>query len=329
MKKILSKKRAFEIIKNFPGSKFLVVGDIMVDHFIWGKVTRISPEAPVPVVEIQSDSLLLGGCANVLNNIFSLGGKVYGAGVIGDDDMGERLLLEFRSRRINTDGIVVEANRPTTLKTRIVAHGQQVVRFDQESRQPIRRSTVEKITKYVKKLRNDLGAIIISDYNKGIVTRQLLDSIRQVISDKGIPVCVDPKQNDFFLYRGFDIVTPNHHEAARAAGLDLIDGNDIVKMGETILRKFDFKALLVTRGEEGMDLFESNDKTTHTAFPAEAREVFDVTGAGDTVIGVLALCVASGATFKEAAALANIAAGIVVGKVGTATISLDELKEVL
>ena len=329
MKKILNQKRALEIIKNFPRSKVLVVGDIMVDHFIWGKVARISPEAPVPVVEIQSDTLLLGGCANVLHNIFSLGGKVYGAGVIGADDMGERLLLEFRRRQIDTDGIVVEANRPTTLKTRIVAHGQQVVRFDQESRLPIEPSSVEKITKYIKKLRNDLGAIIISDYNKGVVTRHLLDSIRQVISGKGIPVCVDPKQNDFFLYKGFDIITPNHHEAGRAAGMDTIDSNDIVKIGKTILKKFDFKALLVTRGEEGMNLFESNDKTTHTAFPAEAREVFDVTGAGDTVIGVLALCVASGATFKEAAALANIAAGIVVGKVGTATISLDELKEVL
>ena len=178
-------------------------------------------------------------------------------------------------------------------------------------------------------MRNDLGAIIISDYNKGVVTKHLLDGIRQVISGKGIPVCVDPKQNDFFLYKGFDIITPNHHEAGRAAGMDIIDGNDIVKIGKTILKKFDFKALLVTRGEEGMNLFERNDKTTHTAFPAEAREVFDVTGAGDTVIGVLAICVASGATFKEAAALANIAAGIVVGKVGTATISLDELKEVL
>jgi D-beta-D-heptose 7-phosphate kinase/D-beta-D-heptose 1-phosphate adenosyltransferase len=329
MKKILSKKRALEIIKNFPTSKVLVVGDIMVDHFIWGKVARISPEAPVPVVEIQSDSLLLGGCANVLNNIFSLGGKVYGTGVIGADDMGERLLLEFRNRQIDTDGIVVEVNRPTTLKTRIVAHGQQVVRFDQESRQPIEPSSVEKITKYIKKLSNDLGAIVISDYNKGVVTKHLLESIHQVISRKGIPVCVDPKQNDFFLYKDFDIITPNHHEAGRAAGMDIIGGNDIVKIGKTILKKFNFKALLITRGEEGMNLFESNDKTTHTAFPVEAREVFDVTGAGDTVIGVLALCVASGATFKEAAALANIAAGIVVGKVGTATISLDELKEAL
>jgi D-glycero-beta-D-manno-heptose-7-phosphate kinase len=329
MKKILNKKRALEIIKNFPTSKVLVVGDIMVDHFIWGKVARISPEAPVPVVEIQSDSLLLGGCANVLNNIFSLGGKAYGTGVIGADRMGERLLLEFRNRQIDTDGIVVEANRPTTLKTRIVAHGQQVVRFDQESRQPIRPSSVEKIMKYARKLRDDLGAVVVSDYNKGVITKHLLDGIRQVTSGKGIPVCVDPKQNDFSLYKGFDIITPNHHEAGRAAGLDFVDGNDIVKIGKTILRKFGFKALLITRGEEGMNLFESNDETMHTAFPAEAREVFDVTGAGDTVIGVLAICVASGATLKEAAALANIAAGIVVGKVGTATISLDELKEVL
>ena len=329
MKKILSKKRALAIIKNFPTAKVLVVGDIMVDHFIWGKVARISPEAPVPVVEIQSDSLLLGGCANVLNNIFSLGGKVYGAGVIGADSMGERLLLEFRNRQIDTDGIVVEANRPTTLKTRIVAHGQQVVRFDQESRQPILPSSVEKIIKYARKLSDDLGAVVVSDYNKGVVTRHLLDGIRQVTYGKGIPVCVDPKQNDFSLYKGFDVITPNHHEATRAAGLDLIDGNDIVKIGKAILKKFSFKALLITRGEEGMNLFESNDETMHTAFPAEAREVFDVTGAGDTVIGVLALCVASGATLKEAAALANIAAGIVVGKVGTATISMDELKEVL
>ena len=143
-----------------------------------------------------------------------------------------------------------------------------------------------------------LDAVVISDYNKGVVTKHLLDGIRQVISGKGIPVCVDPKQNDFSLYKGFDIITPNHHEAGRAAGMDIVDGNDIVKIGKTILKKFNFKALLITRGEEGMNLFESNDKTMHTAFPAEAREVFDVTGAGDTVIGVLALCVASGATFK-------------------------------
>ena len=329
MKKIVNKKRALEIIRNFPRSKVLVVGDIMIDHFIWGRVSRISPEAPVPVVEVQSDNFMLGGCANVLNNIFSLGGKVYATSVIGPDDMGQRLLGEFRNRHIDTDGVIVEANRPTTLKTRIVAHSQQVVRFDQESRRSIEPKTVEKMIKYVKNVMDVLDAIVISDYNKGVITKPLMDGIREAISGKGIPVCVDPKQNDFSLYQGFDIVTPNNYEAGRATGMEIMDGRDIARLGKMLLDRFNFRALLITRGEEGMSLFEKDGKTTHTAFPAEAREVFDVTGAGDTVIGVFALCVASGATFKEAAALANYAAGIVVGKVGTATISQDELREVL
>ena len=329
MKKIVNKKRALEIIKNFTRSKVLVVGDIMVDHFIWGKVSRISPEAPVPVVEVQSDDFMLGGCANVLNNIFSLGGKVFATSVIGSDDMGQRLLGELRKRRIDTDGIIVETNRPTTLKTRIVAHNQQVVRFDQESNNTIKPRSVEKIIKYVKKVMDVLDAIVISDYNKGVITKPLMDGIREALSGRGITVCVDPKQNDFSLYQGFDIVTPNNYEAGRAAGMDITDGRDTAKVGKMLLDRFNFRALLITRGEDGMSLFEKDGKTTHTAFPAEAREVFDVTGAGDTVIGVFALCVASGATFKEAAALANYAAGIVVGKVGTATISQDELREVL
>ena len=329
MKKIMTKKRAFEIIENFPNSSVLVVGDIMIDHFIWGSVTRISPEAPVPVVEVRSDNYMLGGCANVLNNIFSLGGKAYVTGAIGSDDMGERLLGELRTRHIDTKGIIIEEGRPTTLKTRIVAHSQQVVRFDRESRRPIHSESVKKIVKYIEKVIDKSGAIVISDYNKGVVSAHLLDGIREVKAGKGIIVCVDPKQNDFSLYRGFDIITPNHHEAGRAAGVEIMDGRDIVKIGRALLDKFDFQALLITHGEEGMTLFERKDKATHTAFPAEAREVFDVTGAGDTVIGVFALCVASGATFKEAAALANYGAGIAVGKVGTATISRDELREVL
>ena len=329
MKKIVNKKRALEIIKNFSRSKVLVVGDIMVDHFIWGRVSRISPEAPVPVVEVQSDDYMLGGCANVLNNIFSLGGKVYATSVIGSDNMGQRLLEEFRRKHIDTDGIIVESNRPTTLKTRIVAHNQQVVRFDQESRNSIESRSVEKIIKYIKKVMDVLDVIVISDYNKGVITRSLMDCIREAISGRNTLVCVDPKQNDFSLYHGFDIVTPNNYEAGRAAGMDITDGQDITRVGKMLLDRFNFKALLITRGEEGMSLFEKDGKTTHTTFPAEAREVYDVTGAGDTVIGVFALCVASGATFKEAAALANYAAGIVVGKVGTAIISQDELRRVL
>jgi len=329
MKRIMSNRRAFAIIENFPRSRVLVVGDIMADHFIWGNVSRISPEAPVPVVEVRKDSFMLGGCANVLNNIFAMGGRVHLAGVIGTDETGRRLLSEFRSRGVDTGGIVVEAGRPTTLKTRIVAHGQQVVRFDREDRKPVQAKSVRKILSYIESLRDDLGALVVSDYSKGVVTRPLLEGIRKVIAGRPIFTCVDPKQRDFSVYQGFDIVTPNHYEAGRAAGEEVQNGQDHVRVGMKLLQQYDFKALLMTRGEEGMSLFERDGRMRHTVFPAEAREVFDVTGAGDTVIGVLALSMAAGASFREAAYLANHAAGIAVGKAGTATVTREELKSAL
>ena len=329
MKKAVSKKKAYDLIDRFRDARVLVVGDIMVDHFIWGKVSRISPEAPVPVVEVSSDNLLLGGSANVLNNIFSVGGGVHVAGVVGADEMGKRVVSEFRKRQIDTSGIVVEAKRPTTLKTRIVAHSQQVVRYDRESRQSVAEDSTGQIIDYIRALKDKLGAIVVSDYSKGVVTQSLLDGIREIVSDRPIVVCVDPKKSDFSLYQGLDIITPNHHEAGRAAGLDRVDGDNVLQVGTTLLSRYNFKAVLITRGEEGMSLFEREKRIRHTRFPAEAREVYDVTGAGDTVIGVFALCMASGATFTEAAFLANHAAGIVVGKVGTATVSQSELKRVL
>jgi rfaE bifunctional protein kinase chain/domain len=329
MKRIMSNRRAFTVIDNFSRSRVLVVGDIMADHFIWGKVSRISPEAPVPVVEVKKDHFTLGGCANVLNNIFAMGGRVHLAGVVGSDETGRHLLSEFRSRGLDTGGIVVEAGRPTTLKTRIVAHGQQVVRFDREDRKPVQAKSIRKILSYIESLRDDLGALVVSDYSKGVVTRPLLEGIRKVIAGRPIFTCVDPKQRDFSVYQGFDIITPNHHEAGYAAGEEMQNGQDHVRVGMKLLQQYDFKALLMTRGEEGMSLFERNGRTRHTAFPAEAREVFDVTGAGDTVIGVLALSVAAGASFREAAYLANHAAGIVVGKAGTATVTREELKRAL
>ena len=329
MKRIMSNRRAFAIMDNFPRSRVLVVGDIMADHFIWGKVSRISPEAPVPVVEVKKDNFTLGGSANVLNNIFAMGGRVHLAGVVGSDETGRRLLSEFRSRGLDTGGIVVEAGRPTTLKTRIVAHGQQVVRFDREDREPVQTKSIRKIISYIKSLRDDLGALVVSDYSKGVVTRSLLEGIRKVIAGRPIFTCVDPKQHDFSMYQGFDIVTPNHYEAGRAAGEEMQNGQDHVLVGMKLLQQYDFKALLMTRGEEGMSLFERDGRMRHTAFPAEAREVFDVTGAGDTVIGVLALSMAAGASFREAAYLANHAAGIAVGKAGTATVTREELKSAL
>ncbi len=325
MKKAMNKARAREIVEGFSRTKVLVVGDIMVDHFIWGKVSRISPEAPVPIVDVQTENLMLGGSANVIHNIHAIGGMVCGAGVVGADSMGEKLFDEFRKRRIDTDGIVVERDRPTTLKTRIVAHGQQVVRFDRENRYPVAAESIDRIVSYVKSLRGDVGAIVFSDYNKGVITEPLLNGIRKAISGRDLIVCVDPKRDDFSLYRGFDVITPNHHEAGRAVGIEIKSGDDLLRAGATLLERYDFKAVLVTRGEEGISLFEKGSKVVHTPFPAEAREVFDVTGAGDTVIGVFALSMAAGASFKEAAVLANHAAGIVVGKVGTATVSREEL----
>jgi D-glycero-beta-D-manno-heptose-7-phosphate kinase len=327
--KPIVKKKALEIIANFPKSGVLVVGDVMVDHFIWGKVSRISPEAPVPVVDVQKDSVMLGGSTNVLNTIYAMGGRVFVAGVIGADEIGRGLLGQLKNRDIDTAGIMVEKGRPTTLKTRIVAHGQQVVRFDSESRKPISKTSIGKILNYVKSLRDKIGAIVISDYSKGVISGELLDGIKRIAADAKIYLCVDPKQSDFSIYAGAYVITPNHHEAQRAAGLEIANGDDLLKLGETLLAKFDFQALLVTRGEEGMSLFERGRKVAHTHFSAQAKEVYDVTGAGDTVIGVLALALAAKANLKEATSLANHAAGIVVGKVGTSTVSREELISVL
>ncbi len=329
MERMITKKRALEIIDNFKRARVLVVGDIMVDHFIWGRVSRISPEAPVPVVDVQSDNLLLGGSANVINNICAIGGKAYGTGVVGDDDISELVFREFRKKKLDTKGLIKQAERPTTLKTRIVAHGQQVVRFDRESRQAIHADSVERMLEYIKKISRHIDVIVISDYGKGVIAKPLLEGIRQIIAGKKIVVCVDPKHSDFSLYQGFDIITPNHHEAARALATEVKNGGDLIAVGEKLLKAYQFRALLITRGEEGMSLFEKDGRIRHTHFSTRAKEVFDVTGAGDTVIGVFALCMASRATFREAALLANHAAGIVVGKVGTATVSQEELKRSL
>ena len=329
MHSIMTKKRALEIISNFSNAGVLVIGDIMVDHFIWGNVSRISPEAPVPVVDVQKDSMLLGGCANVLNNIYAMGARVYVSGVVGSDNTGKKLLAELCDKKIETKGVVVEKGRPTTLKTRIVAHGQQMVRFDKENRKPIPPSSVNKILEYAKSLRGKIGAIVISDYNKGVISRQLIEGIKKIAEESGILICLDPKQNNFSIYEGVHVITPNHHEAQRAAGMEITNADDLQKLSESLLKKHSFQALLITRGEEGMSLFENGRKIIQTHFSTQAKEVYDVTGAGDTVIGMLALGLAAKASFKEATCLANLAAGIVVGKVGTATVSQKELIEVL
>ena len=333
IKKILTRKKALALLDRFSTCKVLVIGDVMVDHFIWGSVSRISPEAPVPVVEVSKESLLLGGSGNVLNNILSLGGQASLAGVIGSDEMGDWLIRNVEASGADARGLIMEKGRPTTVKTRIVAHHQQMVRFDRESKRKADSVSTQKMLDYVDRCKKQIGAIIVSDYNKGVVSEPLLDGIRDIAGGRSIPVCVDPKQNDFSIYGGVDVLTPNHHEAARALGLDQINGREAPPEGKIhqaamdCLQRLGIRALLITRGEEGMSLYERDGRATH--IPTVAKEVFDVTGAGDTVIGVFALSLAAGASFREAAVLANHAAGIVVGKVGTATVSRDELQGVL
>ncbi len=333
IKRPVNRKRALEIIGQYPSSRVLVIGDLMVDHFIWGKVSRISPEAPVPVVEVTKENLMMGGSGNVVSNIHAMGGTVAVAGIIGSDGMGDWLEAKLQQMDVDTGGLVREGERPTTVKTRIVAHGQQMVRYDRESRHAVQPGSVDRIVQYVTSIRDELQAIVISDYNKGIVSERLLDGIRRAVSGRRIPVCVDPKRNDFTVYRDFDVITPNHHEAGRAVGVEntqeLNEGRraEIARIGREILKQYGFRAVLITRGEAGMDLFERGGRDFH--IPAEAKEVFDVTGAGDTAIGIFALSLASGASFREAAYMANKAAGVVVGKIGTATVSPAELKRVV
>ncbi|MEW6616232.1 MAG: D-glycero-beta-D-manno-heptose-7-phosphate kinase [Thermodesulfobacteriota bacterium] len=323
MKRMLSTKRGLEIISKFEKSKILVIGDIMVDQFVWGKVSRISPEAPVPVVNVTSESLLLGGAANVVNNIYSLEGKVLVCGVVGNDEMGNKLIGDLRDMGVDTDGIIVEDGRPTTVKTRIIAHGQQVVRYDREDISEITLESMQKVISYLKKNLNGLNAVIISDYGKGVISGQLIREILRLVRNNEKIISVDPKVNKFSFYKDVTVITPNNNEASDAAGIEIKDEETLLRVGEILLNKLACKLLLITRGEEGMTLFEDSGDVTH--IPTLAKEVYDVTGAGDTVISALTLALTVGASLKEAAVIANYAAGIVVGEIGTAAVSRGEL----
>lgn len=319
-------KRLMKYIDHFPSTRTLVVGDVMLDHYIWGKVSRISPEAPVPVVNVTKESVLLGAATNVVNNIYALGGKVNICGVIGHDDAGRQLVHMLRAQGIHTEGLIVESGRPTTIKTRVIAHSQQVVRFDRETKVGIERDTHRRIFDYVKRQADDgLDAIVLSDYSKGVVTKDLVRDIVRLAKKKNLIVSVDPKVNHFGIYRGVTILTPNTIEASIGSKIEIEDDESLLRAGALLLRRLKCDAVLVTRGEHGMSLFERGGMVTH--IPTVAQEVFDVTGAGDTVISTLTLAMAANADMVDAARLSNYAAGIVVGVVGTATVKPDELKQ--
>jgi D-beta-D-heptose 7-phosphate kinase/D-beta-D-heptose 1-phosphate adenosyltransferase len=319
-------KRLMKYIDRFPSTRTLVVGDVMLDHYIWGKVSRISPEAPVPVVNVTKESVLLGAATNVVNNIHALGGKVNICGVIGHDEAGRQLIHMLRVQGIHTDGLIVEGGRPTTIKTRVIAHSQQVVRFDRETKVGIEQDTHRRIFEYVKQQADDgLDAIVLSDYSKGVVTKDLVRDIVKLAKKKDMIVSVDPKVNHFGIYSGVTILTPNTKEASIGSKIEIEDDESLLRAGALLLKRLKCNAVLVTRGEHGMSLFERGGRVTH--IPTVAQEVFDVTGAGDTVISTLTLAMAASADMVDAARLSNYAAGIVVGVVGTATVKPDELKQ--
>jgi len=320
-------KRLQKTLESFPKAKIVVVGDIMMDRFIWGKVSRISPEAPVPVVVVEKETFLFGGAANVVHNIHALGGEALLCGVVGEDEIGQRLLEDLTQLGLETRGVLVEEGRQTTMKTRIIAHHQQVVRIDRESTDHLKPSSSRRFSDLLKQNLTEFDGVILSDYGKGLLTRGLIHSMIRRAREAKRFVLVDPKLKNFPFYRGAKVVTPNTAEASSASGMPITDLTSLKKAGRVLMRKLRCNALVITRGEEGMAIFESRKEPF--LVPTVAKEVYDVTGAGDTVIATMALALASGADVREAATLANYAAGIVVGKMGTATVSPQELSRVI
>ncbi len=314
-------------IQRFPQASILVIGDLILDHYIWGRVSRISPEAPVPVVHVESETVRLGGAANVFNNILALGGKADLCGMIGSDEAGRMLLKELGSKRSGRGGVVIDQDRPTIKKSRVIAHNQQVVRYDVERKGEPKPQHQKRMLRYVESRLRELTCLVVSDYAKGVVTAGLMSELVRLATLRKVPIIVDPKVEHFGFYKGVTLITPNHLEATQAAGLHGDGDQTIQEAGETIRQRLGCQSVLVTRGEKGMSLFEGNKGSWH--IPAQARQVYDVTGAGDTVVGTLALALSTGASMREAATLANHAAGIVVGVVGTATVSTKQLTEAL
>ncbi|MFP4082064.1 MAG: D-glycero-beta-D-manno-heptose-7-phosphate kinase [Candidatus Aminicenantes bacterium] len=316
MKKRDTQKTA-KIVQNFASRRVLVLGDLMMDKYIWGDVSRISPEAPVPVVEVRKDTRCLGGAGNVGHNLETLGAHPLLVGVVGEDEEGQWI----KENVAESSGIFVDKKRPTIVKTRIIAHQQQVVRVDWEKKNPVSSRTAEEIFRLIQQ--KDYDGILISDYNKGLLTRSLMNKVLPFAQKKKIPIFVDPKIDNFFLFSPVTLITPNHYEAEKIVRHPCSSDSQVENAGEKILSRINSRYLILKRGEQGMSVFAKGKKPYH--IPTTAREVYDVTGAGDTVIAVAALALLSGASIQEAAILANTAAGIVVGKLGTATLTSEEL----
>ena len=307
--------------------KILVVGDLMLDEYIWGSVDRISPEAPVQVVEVKSENFILGGAANVANNLVALGCDAYLVGAIGKDQKGEKLIQLLHEENINCEGVKRFDNRPTINKIRVIAHSQQIIRIDREDKSHITKKTEKEIINHLLSKIPEVDGVLCSDYLKGLLTNNVLNAIMKSARQNKKMVFVDPKGKDYSKYNGASILTPNEHEVEVASvGFNGVD-HDLTKAAKKIMDTVQLDSLLVTRGKDGMCLFEREKEPVNIA--TEAKEVYDVTGAGDTVIAAFVMAVLSGLSFVDAAKVANAAAGVVVGKVGTAVIHKGDLKNIL
>ncbi|HPI04056.1 MAG TPA: D-glycero-beta-D-manno-heptose-7-phosphate kinase [Candidatus Goldiibacteriota bacterium] len=318
--KNIKKSPLKKIVNLFKGKKILVVGDLMIDEYIWGNVSRISPEAPIPVVEVSREELKPGGAANVIINLIAMGAKVYCAGVVGADANAHKLEKYFKEHKVDYSAVVEDAKRPTTIKTRVIAHNQQVVRIDKEKKLAISPDIREKMLEKLRPVIKKMDGIILSDYNKGMMTKEIVDGVMKAAAGK--IVAVDPKPQNMELFKNATLITPNKKEASGATGIEIETEKDILNAGNKLKKELNIKAVLITRGEDGMSLFEDSG-VSHV--PTVAREVFDVTGAGDTVISVATLALCAGADFKQAAVLSNVAAGISVAEVGVYAVKTNEL----
>ena len=314
-------------IERFGQIRALVIGDLMIDEYLWGRVERISPEAPVPIVAVERENHALGGAGNVINNLTAMGAQVFAIGTAGTGKTGQMIFQKLEELGVPIHGIISEPHRPTTLKTRIIASNQQVLRIDKEVRRPISAGTLKRLVDIVRSQINQVDLIIISDYDKGLVTRELVRDTVDLARVHGVLTLADPKSLRFEKYARVSVLTPNQKEAALAANMEITSQKDLLDAGNRIMAAAGLEKLVITCGKDGMVLFETGTPPRFIA--SKARQVFDVSGAGDTVISLLGLGMASGASFFDSAVLANAAAGIVVGKVGTATPTIAELKTVL
>ena len=316
----------FDITK-FDNCNVLVIGDLMIDEYLWGTVDRISPEAPVQIVSIKSENYTLGGAGNVVNNLLALGVKTKLLSTAGTGANSQQLFKLLNNLGVNTDAIIREPDRPTTKKTRIIASNQHVLRIDRETTKPVSAKTLEILKKHYKKTIINTDIVIISDYGKGLISHELISFITEYGKKYGKIILADPKGIDFTKYSGIFLMTPNKKEAAIAAGIEIVDKESILKAGSILCKTVGLSKILITCGKEGMILIDKNHKPFK--IKSEARQVFDVSGAGDTVIAVLGAAIGSNYSIETSAVVANIAAGIVVGKVGTATVTRDEINKAI